>query len=25
LHVHTQVGQGTTFTVYLAAVPLATN
>jgi signal transduction histidine kinase len=23
LHVHTQVGQGTTFTVYLAAVPLA--
>jgi signal transduction histidine kinase len=23
LHVHTQVGQGTTFTVYLAAVPMA--
>jgi signal transduction histidine kinase len=23
LHVHTQVGQGTTFTLYLAAVPLA--
>jgi two-component system, sensor histidine kinase and response regulator len=25
LHVHTQVGQGTTFTVYLPAVPLATS
>ena len=23
LHVHTQVGEGTTFTVYLPAVPLA--
>jgi len=23
LHVHTQVGKGTTFTVYLAAVPMA--
>ena len=25
LHVHTQVGQGTSFTVYLPAVPLASN
>jgi chemotaxis protein histidine kinase CheA len=25
LHVHTELGKGTTFTVYLPAVPLATS
>jgi signal transduction histidine kinase len=25
LHVHTKIGEGTTFTVYLPAVPLAAN